>query len=71
MRNKARKTRVKNVVKQVLAAVSDKSAEQAAQKLSEAASLLQKTAGQKTIHKKKAARKISRLHRQVNQISAS
>lgn len=71
MRNKARKTRVKNVVKQVLAAVSDKSAEQAAQKLSEAASLLQRTAGKKTIHKKKAARKISRLYRQVNQISAS
>jgi len=71
MRNKARKTRVKNVVKQVLAAVTDKSAEAASQKLSEAVSLLQKTAAKKTIHKKKAARKVSRLYKQVNRLSAS
>jgi small subunit ribosomal protein S20 len=71
LRNKAQKTRVKNVVKQVLAAVSEKSAEKATQKLSEAVSLLQKTAGRKTIHKKKAARKVSRLYKQVNRIPAS
>jgi len=71
MRNKARKTRVKNVVKQVLAAVSEKSAEQATKKLSEAVSLLQKTAAKKTIHKKKAARKVSRLYKHVNRLSAA
>jgi small subunit ribosomal protein S20 len=71
MRNKARKTRVKNVVKQVLAAVSENSAEKATQKLSEAVSLLQKTAAKKTIHKKTAARKVSRLYKHVNRLSAS
>ncbi len=69
-RNKAARTRVKNAVKSAQTAIQGKDKEQAALALSKAASVLDKTAGKGSIHWKKAARKISRLHRAVNAVSA-
>lgn len=69
-RNKAARTRVKNVVKDVSDLVKGKNKEQALSALSKAASVLDKSAGKGAIHWKKAARKISRLHRAVNALDA-
>ena len=70
LRNKNYRTRAKNVVKEVRAAVADNSADQARECFVRAVSTLQKTTSRGIIHKNKAARKISRLARQVNQISS-
>ena len=65
------KTRVKKAVKEVRAAVVDNSAERAKESLIKTVSIIQKTASKGVIHKKKASRKISRLARQVNQLTSS
>jgi len=70
IRNRSYKTRVKNAVKGVRSAIAESSPEQAGQRLTEAVSIIQKTAGRGIIHKKTAARKISRLSRQVNRIAS-
>jgi small subunit ribosomal protein S20 len=49
--------------------VADGSAEEARERLSKAVSIIQKTVSKGVIHKNQASRKISRLTRQVNQIS--
>lgn len=67
-RNRAVRTRVKNVIKQVRAAVLSKDKDQAATALLQATSVLDKAATKGSIHWKKAARKISRLTRTVNAI---
>ena len=69
-RNRAARTRVKNVIKEVRAAIqaSDKAA--AAQALVTATSVLDKASTKGAVHWKKAARKISRLSRAVNAVSA-
>ena len=64
-RNRAARTRVKNVIKDVRSAK-----EEAAKALSVATSVLDKAAGKGAIHWKKAARKISRLSRTINAIEA-
>lgn len=69
-RNRAMRTRVKNVIKQVRSAVHAQDKEQAATALLTATSVLDKAATKGSIHWKKAARKISRLARTVNAISA-
>jgi small subunit ribosomal protein S20 len=66
LRNKASKTRVKNLVKEVRAAAGEVSAEEAAAKLNLAKSSIAKAAKKGAIHKRTAARKISRLDRRVN-----
>ncbi len=66
IRNKSYKTRVKKAVKEVRAAVSDKSEDKAKDSFPKAVSIIQKTASKGVIHKKKAARAISRLAHQVN-----
>ena len=71
LRNMGYKTRVKKAVKEVRAAVVDNSAERAKESLIKTVSLIQKTASKGVIHKKKASRKISRLARQVNQLTSS
>lgn len=71
LRNMAYKTRVKNTFKQVRAAVTDNSVEEAKEGLVKAVSILQKTASKGVIHRKNAARRISRLARQVNRMSSS
>lgn len=64
--NKGRKTRVKNLIKAVRAAVKEKSLDKAKESLAQAVPVIDKAAGKGTLHKKNAARKISRLARQVN-----
>lgn len=66
--NKSNRTRVKNVIKQVRAAVDEKSPEKARTALATAVPVIQKAAKQGAIHRKNASRKISRLTKQVNVI---
>ncbi|MBW1769347.1 MAG: 30S ribosomal protein S20 [Deltaproteobacteria bacterium] len=69
--NQSYRTKAKNAIKEVRAAVADNSADQARKSLIKAVSILQKTATKGVAHKKEASRKISRLSRQVNQITSS
>jgi small subunit ribosomal protein S20 len=69
MRNKSVKTRIKNSVKDVRLAVSEKSSEAALKKLDDAQSIIDKAAKKGAIHTKTASRKISRLTKLVNTIS--
>ncbi|MGD9162714.1 MAG: 30S ribosomal protein S20 [Desulfobacteraceae bacterium] len=71
LRNMGYKTRSKNIVKEVRAAVTENNKEQAIEKLKKATAVIQKSASKGVFHKKKASRKISRLARQINQIAAS
>lgn len=63
-RNKAVKTRVKNVVKEVRQTAGEGDAAQ--EKLREAQSIIHKAAAKGVIHKRTAARKISRLSKILN-----
>jgi small subunit ribosomal protein S20 len=65
LRNKTSKTRVKNLVKEVRAAAGDATAEETAAKLNLAKSSIAKAAKKGAIHKRTAARKISRLDKLV------
>lgn len=65
------KTKTKKAVKDVRIAVAENSEEKARENLKKAISITQKAASKGVIHKKKASRKISRLARQVNQITSS
>ena len=69
LRNKASKTMVKNAIKAVRVAVGENAPEQARDNLVKAVSIMQKTSSKGVIHKNQAARKISRLTRQVNQLT--
>ena len=71
LRNKSYKTRTKHAVKEVRNSVASNSLEQAQQNFTNAVSILHKTASKGVIHKNKAARQISRLARQVSQLTAS
>ena len=64
-RNRAARTRIKNVVKAVRTAVMNNDSEAASAALLKANSVLDKNAG-KAVHWKNAARKMSRLARAVN-----
>ncbi len=70
MRNKVSKTRMKNIVKDVRLAAGEQSRETAMEKLTAATSVIDKAAKKGVIHKNTAARKISRLTRLVNAVSA-
>ncbi len=65
MRNKSRKTRVKTCIKAVLAAIEEKSPEKALEALRKAQKIIDQTAAKGTLHKRNAARKISRLTKKV------
>lgn len=69
-RNRTVKTRIKNVVKAVRAAMKSDDKETAAQLLRSATSVLDKAASKGVIHWKKAARKISRLSKALNAAGA-
>ena len=71
MRNMAYKTQMKNAIKDVRVAVSDKAVEQTGEKLTKAVSIIQKTAAKGVIHRNKASRQISRLSRLVNTAASS
>ena len=69
LRNQSRKTRVKNVVRVVRQAVAQKSVEEAQTALQAAVPVIARVASKGTLHWRAAARKISRLTRQVNALS--
>jgi small subunit ribosomal protein S20 len=71
MRNAVPKTRAKTAVKAARAAADSKDTAKAQETLREATAALQKAAAKGVIHKKRAARKVSRLARQVNKIALS
>jgi len=68
-RNKAVKTRIKNVVKAVRQALAEKNAETAATALKNASSVLDRAASKKVIHWKKAGRCIARLQTAINKMA--
>lgn len=70
MRNRSIKTSVKNYVKNIREAVSKKSPDVAV-KMSAAQSAIDKAAKKGVIHKRTAARKISRLHKLIHSMNAS
>ena len=70
VRNKGYKTRVKKAIREVRTAIDGNSAEQARESLVKAVSIIQKTASKGVVHGNNASRKISRLTRQVNQITS-
>ncbi len=70
MRNKAVRTRVKNITKEVRSAAAEASSETALEKLNAAKSIIDKAAKKGVIHCKTASRKISRLTKLTNSISA-
>jgi small subunit ribosomal protein S20 len=69
LRNRARKTRVKTAVKQIRTAIENKSVEEAQTALQEAIPLIDKAASKGSLHHRTAARKISRLSKQVHALS--
>ncbi len=70
-RNKAVKTRIKNVVKAVRQALAEKNAETANTALKLASSVLDRAASKKVIHWKKAGRCIARLQDAINKMAAT
>lgn len=66
MRNKSYKTRINNVTKQLRLAKGDSSGETISTKLNIAKSVIDIAAKKGVIHKKTAARKISRLSKFAN-----
>ena len=69
VRNKTVKTRIKNVVKEVRQAAGDKSNENSLNMLNTAKSALDKAVKKGVVHKRTAARKISRLSKLINKAS--
>ena len=69
LRNNMVRTRIKNVVKEVRAAVEANDTELAATSLRKATSVLDKAATKKVIHARTAARRISRLCAAVNKMA--
>ena len=70
LRNKSVKTGVKSIVKDVRLSVDGSSKKDALKKLDMAKSNIDRAAQKGVIHKKTASRKISRLAKLVNTISA-
>jgi len=70
MRNKSYRTRVNNVTKQVRLADGEASGETITTKLNIAKSVIDIAAKKGIIHKKTAARKISRLSKFTNTVAA-
>ena len=66
LRNKAVRTRVKSVIKDVRIAIQSNSKENAISALKVAVPTIDKAAGKRVVHRNNAARKISRLTRQIN-----
>jgi small subunit ribosomal protein S20 len=71
IRNRANRTRMRNAIKAVDAAIDAGSQEDAHVALKTALPVIAKTATKGTIHKKNASRKISRLTKRVNKMQAA
>jgi small subunit ribosomal protein S20 len=70
MRNRSVKTRVKTVVKQVRQAVSENSTDSMNASLKAAQSTIDKAAKKGVLHKRTAARKISRLAKMTQTVQS-
>lgn len=70
IRNKAVKSRVKSISKDIRLAAGETAAEVSAEKLNLAKSVIDIAARKGVLHKKTASRKISRLTKLVNRTSA-
>ena len=70
IRNKSVRTRIKGIVKEVRQAVSESEGVVSQEKLNAAKSVIDKAAKKGVLHKKTAARKISRLSKLINAASA-
>jgi len=70
LRNAALKSLLKTSARKVLLAVEEKNVEEARKALAGAVPVIQKIASKRVIHKKTAARKISRLARKVNTLAS-
>ena len=70
LRNKSTKTRIKHIVKDVRSSVGETSVDDLALKLNTAQSAIDKAAKKGVIHKRTAARKISRLTKLANNTTA-
>ena len=70
LRNKSVKTKIKNVVKELRLSASETSKEETLKKLDMAKSSIDRASQKGVIHKKTASRKISRLSKLTNSISA-
>lgn len=69
MRNKMRKTRIKNLIKAVEAAVMENAVEQAQENLKKAQAYIDKIGRKKgTLHRKNASRKVSKLAKKVDNL---
>lgn len=71
LRNKMNRTKMKTSIKKVDEAVLAGSTDAAKEALISATSVIAKTAGKGTIHKKNASRKISRLTKRVNAMNSA
>ena len=65
LRNNSKKTRIKNVIKALEAAIAEKSPAEVQEHMRLAQKAIAKTAAKGTIHKRTASRNISRLSRKV------
>ena len=70
LRNKATRTRVKSIVKEVRTSAGKASSEETKVLLNTAQSVIDKASKKGVIHKRTAARKISRLTKLANSASA-
>ena len=70
LRNKGTKTTIKSIVKDVRSSVGEASGEETKVKLNAAQSVIDKASKKGVIHKRTAARKISRLTKLANSASA-
>ena len=68
MRNKMRKTRIKNLIRAFEESLKAKDYENAQKRLIAAQKFIDKTASKGTLHWKTAARKISRLYKKLNNL---
>ncbi|MCE5335558.1 MAG: 30S ribosomal protein S20 [Desulfobacteraceae bacterium] len=66
VRNRSRKTRMKNIIRTLEEAISSKSKDNAVAELRQAVSIIEKTAAKGVIHRNTASRRISRLTKRVN-----
>lgn len=71
LRNQSRKTRVKHAVRDVRQAVAQNKPEEAQAALQKAIPVIARVAGKGTLHWRTAARKISRLTRQVKALQGA
>ncbi len=71
LRNRMNKSKMKTVIGKLDEAVAAGSTDEAQEALRKAISVVAKTASKGTIHKKNASRKISRLTKRVNAMTAA